>query len=102
MEHVVFHHNGKEYNVYEMLTPQEIKTIMTMEEQRNNKLDPLNKKSTRKYFEDTDKMVISILRKCLHLSDSQILDIELAERRNLAHSFIRFMASANNLYDNRF
>jgi hypothetical protein len=95
VEHIVFHHNGKEYPVYNLLTVEEIKAIMVMGEERNKKLDALNAKSTKKYFEDTDKMVITILRRCLRLTDSQIAGMEELERRNLTHSFIRFIAAAN-------
>lgn len=97
MEHVVFHHNGKEYALHDALTIEEVKTIMTMQEERSRKLDALNKKSTKKYFEDTDKMVTAILRRCFKMTDSQISQIEEVERRNLAHSLIRFIAAANNL-----
>ena len=95
VEHIVFHHNGKEYPVYNLLTVDEVKAIMVMGEERNRKLDALNAKSTKKYFEDTDKMVTTILRKCLRLTDSQIAGMEELERRNLTHSFIRFIAAAN-------
>jgi hypothetical protein len=96
VEHIVFHHNGKEYTVYTALTADEIKTIMVMEEERSRKLDALNKKSVKRYFEDTDKMVTIILRRCFRMTDDQILGIEEVERRNLAHSFIHFIAVANN------
>lgn len=96
MEHVIFHHNGREYTVYDALAIDEIKTIMTMEEERNRKLDALNKKSVRRYFEDTDKMVIAILGRCFRMTDNQISQIEEVERRSLAHSFVRFIAVANN------
>lgn len=101
MKHIIFHHDGKEYTVYDALTTDEIKTIMTMEEERNKKLDALNKKSMNKYFEDTDKMVMTILKRCFGLTDNQISEIEEVERRNLAHSFIRFIAVANNLSGSR-
>lgn len=101
MEHIVFHHHGKEYTIYDALTVDEIKTIMTMENERNRKLDALNEKSTKKYFEDTDKMVITILKRCFRMTDDQISEIEGVERRNLAHSFIRFIAIANNLSGSR-
>jgi hypothetical protein len=68
-----------------------------MNEERNRKLDGLNAKSTKRYFEDTDKMVSTILRRCFHLTDSQIAEMEQAERRNLAHTFIKFLAIANKL-----
>jgi ABC-type enterochelin transport system substrate-binding protein len=96
VEHVVFHHNGREYTVYRALTIDETKKIMAMEEEMSKKLDALNKKSVKKYFEDTDRMVMVILRKCFRMTDGQISQIEEAERRSLAHSFIRFIAAANN------
>jgi hypoxanthine-guanine phosphoribosyltransferase len=101
VEQILFHHNGKEYTVYEALKTNEIKTIMIMEDERNKKLDPLNKKSMKKYFEDTDKMVVTILRRCFRMTDDQISNIEEAERRNLAHSFINFIAVANNFSGSR-
>jgi hypothetical protein len=97
VEHVVFHHNGKEYALHDALTVEEIKTIMAMQEERSRKLDALNKKSMKRYFEDTDKMVMAILRRCFKMTDDQISQIEEAERRSLAHSLIRFIAAANNL-----
>lgn len=97
MEHIIFHHAGREYVVYDALTNDELKTIMRMNEERSKKLDALNAKSTRKYFEDTDKMVSTILRRCFHLSDGQIAELEEPERRSLAHAFIRFLAAANKL-----
>ncbi|AIC16582.1 hypothetical protein [Nitrososphaera viennensis] len=97
MEHIIFHHNGKEYAVYDALTLDEIKTIMKMSDERDRKLNPLNSKSTRKYFEDTDKMAAALLRRCFHMTDSQISDIEQIERRSLASAFIRFLRSANGL-----
>ena len=96
VEHIIFHHNGKEYTVFNALTTNEIRTITVMEEERNRKLDALNKKSMKKYFEDTDKMVMTILRKCFHLTDEQISSLDQVERRNLAHAFISFIATANN------
>jgi hypothetical protein len=101
VEHVIFHHNGREYTVYDALTVDEIKTIMAMEEERNRKLDALNKKSAKRYFEDTDKMVKAILRRCFRMTDDQISQIEEAERRSLTHSFIRFIAVANNFQGTR-
>jgi hypothetical protein len=97
MEHIIFHHDGKEYAVYDALTLDEIKTITKMSDERDRKLNPLNSRSTRKYFEDTDKMVAAILRRCFHMTDSQISDIERSERRSLASAFIRFLKSANGL-----
>jgi hypothetical protein len=97
VEHVVFHHNGHEYTVYDALTNDELKTIMRMNDERNRKLDALNAKSMRKYFEDTDKMVSTILRRCFRLTDGQIAAMEEPERRNLAHAFVRFLATANKL-----
>lgn len=100
MEHIVFHHNGREYTVYDALTNDELKTIMKMNDERTRKLDALNAKSTRRYFEDTDRMVVTILRRCFRLTDGQISEMDQAERRNLAHSFIRFLATANRLSSN--
>jgi hypothetical protein len=97
VEHIIFHHGGNEYIVYDALTENEIRTITAMEEERNRKLDALNKKSMKKYFDDTDKMVMAILRKCFHLTDKQISDLDQIERRSLAHAFIRFIAAANNI-----
>lgn len=97
MEHLIFHHNGREYTVYDALTADEIRTIAVMGKERDRKLNPLNPKSTKKYFEDTDKMVAAILRRCFHMTDSQISNIEEAERRSLASGFIQFLRSANNL-----
>lgn len=97
MEHIVFHHGGREYTIYDSLTPDEIKATLRMADERDRKLNPLNPKSTRKYFEDTDRMVATILRKCFHMTDKQIEDMEEIERRSLASAFIKFLASANNL-----
>ncbi|HEX2615749.1 MAG TPA: hypothetical protein VHL10_09660 [Nitrososphaera sp.] len=97
MERLIFHHGGKEYTIYDALTPDEIQTIMIMSEERNKKLDALNARSMKKYFEDTDKMVAIILRRCFHMTDSQIAGMEQLECRNLAHAFIRFIATANGL-----
>ena len=97
MENLVFHHGGKEYIVYDALTTDEIRTIMTMSENRNKKLDALNAKSMKKYFEDTDRMVLTILRRCFQMTDDQIDAMEEVERRNLVHNFIRFLANANDL-----
>jgi hypothetical protein len=100
VEHIVFHHSGREYTVYDALTNDELKTIMKMNDERTRKLDALNAKSTRRYFEDTDRMVVTILRRCFRLTDGQISEMDQAERRNLAHSFIRFLATANRLSSN--
>ena len=97
MERIIFHHNGNEYTVYNALTANEIQTLASMQEERNRKLDALNAKSMKKYFEDTDKMVMTILKKCLHLTDEHISRLDEVERRNLAHAFIRFIAAANKL-----
>ncbi|MGH9991408.1 MAG: hypothetical protein ACREBU_05590 [Nitrososphaera sp.] len=97
MEHLIFHHNGREYVVYDALTSEEIKAILKMGRERDRKLNPLNPKSMRKYFDDTDKMVAAILRRCFRMTDSQIKDLEQLERRSLASAFIRFLESANNL-----
>jgi hypothetical protein len=97
LEHIVFHHSGREYIVYDVLTADEINAIKKMNQERDRKLNPLNAKSTRKYFEDTDKMVAATLRRCFKLTDKQIADIDEVERRSLASSFIRFLRTANNL-----
>jgi hypothetical protein len=97
MEHLIFHHNGREYTIYDTLTVDEIRAIMKMGKERDRKLNPLNAKSTRKYFEDTDKMVAATLRRCFKMTDRQIADIDEVERRSLASSFIRFLSCANNL-----
>jgi hypothetical protein len=97
MEHLTFHHNGREYTVYDALTFDEIKMIIKMGEERDKKLNPLNEKSAKKYFEDTDKMAAAILRRCFHMTDSQIEGIEQTERRSLASAFIRFLRAANGL-----
>jgi hypothetical protein len=68
-----------------------------MADERDRKLNPLNSKSTRKYFEDTDRMVATILRKCFHMTDKQIEDMGEIDRRSLTSAFIKFLASANNL-----
>jgi hypothetical protein len=101
MDHLIFHHGGREYAVYNALTSDEIGTILTMSNERNRKLDALNAKSMKKYFEDTDKMVAIILRRCFRMSDSQIADMEQTESRSLAHAFIRFIAAANNFTNQR-
>jgi len=97
MEHLIFHHNGKEYVVYDALTADEIKAILKMGKERDRKLNPLNPKSTRKYFEDTDKMVAALLRRCFRMTDEQIEDIDQIERRSLASAFIIFLRSATNV-----
>lgn len=97
MEHLIFHHNGKEYTVYDVLTVEEINTIMKMDQERYRKLNPLNAKSTRKYFEDTDKMLAATLRRCFKMTDKEIADTDEIERRSLASSFIRFLRTANSL-----
>jgi hypothetical protein len=97
MEHLIFHHNGREYTVYDALTPDEIKIIIKMGDERDKKLNPLSPKSSKKYFEDTDKMVAAILRRCFGMTDSQIAEIEQTDRRSLASAFIKFLRSANDL-----
>lgn len=101
MDRLIFHHGGKEYTIYDALTPDEIRTILTMSEERNKKLDALNARSMKKYFEDTDKMVAIILRRCFHMTDDQIAGMEQLECRSLAHAFIRFIAAANNFTSQR-
>jgi hypothetical protein len=97
VEHVIFHHNGREFTIYDALTSDELKTIMRMNDERNRKLDALNAKSMRRYFEDTDKMVLTILKRCFRLTETQIAAMEEPDRRNLAHAFVRFLATANKL-----
>ena len=97
MEHIVFHHNGQEYTIYDALTNDELRTIMRMNDERSRKLDALNAKSMRRYFEDTDKLVSTILRRCFRLTDGQIAALDEPERRNLAHAFIKFLVTANKL-----
>jgi hypothetical protein len=97
LEHLIFHHNGKEYKIYDVLTIDEINAIIEMNQERDRKLNPFNAKSTRKYFDDTDKMLAAVLRKCLKMTDKQIADIETTERRYLASSFINFLKKANGL-----
>jgi hypothetical protein len=97
VEHLTFHHNGREYTVYDALKIEELRTIIRMNEERNRKLDSLNAKSTKRYFEDTDRLVSTILRRCFHLTDRQIVEMEQSERRSLAHAFIKFLAAANKL-----
>ncbi|HXG07495.1 MAG TPA: hypothetical protein VNI77_09250 [Nitrososphaera sp.] len=97
MEQIIFHHNGREYSVYDALTPDEIKTIIKMSDERDKKLRPLNPKSVNKYFEDTDKMVAALLRRCFRMTDDQISNMEQIDRRNLASAFIKFLKIANAL-----
>lgn len=97
LEHLIFHHGGREYTIHEALTADEIKTIIEMSEKRDKKLDPFNAKSTRKYFEDTDKMGSAVLRRCFGMSDNQIAGIEITQRRSLVSAFIRFLKTANNI-----
>ena len=97
MDHIVFHHGGREYTIYDSLKPDEIKATLRMADERDKKLNPLNSKSSRKYFEDTDRMVATILRKFFHMTDKQIEVMEEIERRSLASAFIKFLAAANNL-----
>jgi hypothetical protein len=97
LEHLIFHHNGKEYTIYDVLTLDEINAITAMNQERDKKLNPFNAKSTRKYFEDTDKMIAALLRRCFKMTDEQIAEIETTERRNLASSFINFLRKANCL-----
>ena len=101
MEHLIFHHNGREYTVYDALTSGEIAAIMTMNEERFRKLDALNSKSTKKYFQDTDRMVLTIQRRCFRMTDKQIAGMGQVEARSLTSAFIKFVAAANNLSSNR-
>lgn len=97
MERLTFHHNGREYTVYDLLTVDEIRAVVMMGKERDKKLNALNKKSAEKYFQDTDKMAAAILRRCFRMTDGQIEGIEQAERRGLASAFIHFLQSANNM-----
>ncbi|WP_415280975.1 hypothetical protein [Candidatus Nitrososphaera sp. FF02] len=97
MEQIIFHHNGKEYSVHDTLALDEIKTMIKMSDERDKKLRPLDAKSVNKYFNDTDKMVAALLRRCFHMTDSQIARMEQIERRNLASAFIKFLKTANAL-----
>lgn len=92
-----FHHNGREYSVYDALTLDEIKATMKMSDERDKNLRPLNPKSVNKYFEDTDKMAAALLRRCFRMTDGQISSMEQIKRRNLASAFIRFLKTANAL-----
>lgn len=100
LEHIIFHHNGREYTVYDALTSDEINAIIIMNKERFRKLDGLNPKSAKKYFQDTDRMVTAILRKCFHMTDKEIAEIEQIEARALTTAFIKFIAAANN-FSNR-
>lgn len=97
MMHIIFHHNGREYSIHDALTLDEIKTMMKMSDERDKKLRPLDTKSVNKYFEDTDKMVAALLRRCFRMTDEQISKMEQIERRNLASAFIKFLKTANAL-----
>lgn len=97
MEHLIFHHNGREYTIYNALRADEITAILAMGEERDRRLNSLNHKSTRKYFEDTDKMVAAILRKCFQMTDRQISSLEESDRRSLVSAFIKFLRMANSL-----
>ncbi len=83
--------------MYDALTLDEIKTMMKMSDERDKKLRPLDIKSVNKYFEDTDKMVAALLRRCFRMTDDQISKMQQIERRNLASAFIRFLKTANAL-----
>src|SRR5437867_6434980 len=97
LEHLTFHHNGREYTIYDVLTLDEINAIIAMNQERDRKFNPFNAKSTRKYFDDTDKMIAAVLRRCFKMTDEQIANIETTERRYLASSFINFLKKANSL-----
>lgn len=99
MEHLVFHFKGREYTVYDALSFDEIGAIIKMTGERNKKLKPLDAKSTRKYFEDTDKMVAALLRRCFHMTDRQIANMDQMERRSLGSAFIRFLAAATDRFN---
>jgi hypothetical protein len=96
VKHITFHH-GREYIVYDSLTPEAIKAIQRMGAERHRKLNALSAKSTKKYFEDTDRMVETILRRCFRMTDWQIEQMDQHDRRILAHAFVKFLAATNNL-----
>lgn len=95
MEHLIFHFDGREYTIFDALTPEEVGAIIIMARERDKKLRPLDAKSTRRYFEDTDRMIATILRRCFHITDKTGMD-EM-QRRHLVIAFIIFMASANDM-----
>ena len=97
MENLTFHFNGKEYTVFDSLTSGEISIIMKMAQEREKNLNPLNAKSTKRYFEDTDSMVAAILKRCFHMTDNQIAEMDQMERRRLGNAFIKFLVAATNL-----
>lgn len=99
LEHLIFHFNGKEYIVFDALTFDEIGAITKMTVERNKKLKPLDAKSTRRYFEDTDKMIAALLRRCFHMTDKQIEDMGQMERRSLGSAFITFLATATDRFN---
>jgi hypothetical protein len=83
--------------VFDSLTRGEIAAVVQMARERDKNLNPFNAKSTRRYFEDTDRMVAEILRRCFHMTDNQIASMDQMERRHLGNAFIRFLVTANNL-----
>lgn len=99
MDHLIFHFDRKEYAIYSTPSFGEIKALLEMAAKRDRKLKPLNAKSTKRYFEDTDKIVAAILRKYFRMTDEQIAKIDQTERRRLGSAFIRFLAAATNQSD---
>lgn len=97
LKHLTFHFGGKEYIIFDSLTYDEIRTITKMARDREKNLNPLNAKSTKRYFEDTDRMMATLLRRCFHLTDNQIAEMDQMELRSLGSAFIRFLVVANNL-----
>ena len=91
----IFHFNGREYKIYNALELEEIKALLEMANKRDKKLNPFNAKSTIKYFEDTDRMLAALLRRCFGMTDKQIAEMDEVERRSLGSAFIRLLASAN-------
>ena len=97
VEHLIFHFDGKEYTIFDALTPEEVGAIIMMAKERDKKLRPLDAKSTRRYFEDTDRMIATILRRCFHITDEKTTGMDEMQRRHLVIAFIIFMASANDM-----
>jgi hypothetical protein len=91
---LVFHFSGREYTIYNTLTFDEIGAFLEMANGRDRKLNPLDARSTKRYFEDTDKMVAAILRRCFRMTDGQIAEMDQSERRGLGSAFIKFLAAA--------
>lgn len=97
VEHLIFHFDGKEYTVFEILRADEVGAVLRMAEERDRRLRPLDSRSARKYFEDRDAMIATILRRCFRMTDAQISAMDQMQRRRLGVAFILFLASANDL-----